>query len=273
MLAHANPAMLAAMAEYLASEDPYGERAGIEAAFQRIGRAATMVALVHHQVWCAHREAAWRTGLLDRDREVAALIVEGEDWVRETEGHPTVLISPMTVALSDAAWVIAAAVGAVAPGRRVVIDGDTGIVGATDPGAPGSGTATVRSIVDALAGHGVFSTCADFVPRTRDAVYVELFGKRHPISASCVSVASQPNTMLLPCLVLHGRDGGLRCKFYEPILVAIDNGPQSIDRRAWSHRAVAQLVGVTLETLIREAPHQWQLLTGLHQLGRWLGRP
>lgn len=268
LLATADAGALEALTAHLVSDDPYGERRHLELALARVGRPGESEAAIRHQVWCAHREAAWRTGRLDAAALGSSLIMDGDHWAQETEGYPTVLISPMTLALSDASWVIAHAIPRLAPQRPVLVYGDglePGDIGIADVDArmAGDGRDALRRIRETLAARGVFCTYADFVYDGHEATRVELFGRPHPISSAFVGLASQPNTMLLPCLLTRTADDAVRCCFSEPTLVTIEPGPQSTAQRIWHHRMVAQLVGTTLETLIGEAPLQWQLLATL----------
>lgn len=267
LLANADAARMATLADELAATDPYGERTHLEAALSRVGRPGEARAVLNHQLWCAHREGAWRTGRLDPETLAASLVIDGERWLGETEGHPTVLVSPMTTALSDASWVIAQAIRLFAPDRRVLVYGDglePGDIGIEEIDArmAGDGRTVLREILGALTAGGVFCTYADFVYEGREAVRISLFGAAHAISSAFVGLASRPNTMLLPCLLTRAGDAGIRCRFWEPTLVTCDPAPGA-EERILQHRVVAQLVGTILERLIAEAPLQWQLLATL----------
>jgi hypothetical protein len=268
LLADADAERLAALTSQLVADDPFGERPHLDAALARVGRPGEAHEAIGHQVWCAHREAAWRTGRLDPASIASSLLIEGEQWAIETDGYATVLVSPMTIALSDASWVIAHALRRLAPGRRLRVYGDG--IEPCDIGIPeidarvaGGGLVALRDILDVLTAGGVFCTYADFVYQGHEAVQIDLFGGPHAISSAFVGLAARPNTMLLPCLLTRGPGDRIRCRFSEPTMVAGEAGPQSTGQRIWQHRSVAQLVATMLEALIAEAPLQWQLLATL----------
>jgi hypothetical protein len=279
LLALASDEALSHLAEQLKEEDPYGELPHLEAALTRVGLFGrdAIVAVLRHQLWCAYRESAWRTGRFDVDAMTRSLVLQGTDWARETEGHPTVLIAPMTLALPDASWIVAYAIPALAPGRSVTLYGEdveAGSVGfaEVDKRMAGSGRAALRNILEALAVGGVFCTYPDFVYEGHEAIEVQLFGSLHPISSAFVSVASLPGTMLLPTLASHGDGEELVCRFFEPIMIADESPPEDVEHRAWRRSNVAQLVASVLEMLIAEAPHQWRLLATLSHDSPQMGR-
>lgn len=268
LLGGADADALETLTAELVTGDTYGERAHLEAALARVGRPGEAYAFLRHLVWCGHREAAWRAGRLDPATMAASLVIEGGEWARETEGHATVLVSPMTVALSDASWVIAHALGRLAPERRVIVYGDgldAGSIGIPEIDArmAGDNRATLRAILEVLAAGGVFCTYADFVYQEREAVQIELFGVPRAISSAFVGMAARPNTMLLPCVLTRGDGDAIHCRFTEPTLVTCEPGLHSTEQRVWQHRSVAHLVGAILEALIAREPLQWQLLATL----------
>ena len=235
--------------------------------------AGRVAAALRHELWCAHREAAWRMRRVDLQAAQVDLVIEGAEWVRETAGRPTILISPMTLSLADASWIVTHAIGALAPDREVVLYGegvDAGDVGFAEvdrrmverwwrrSSSPDPGCAHRRRRLPA-------PMRTSMLPRYgSSAASVQLFGRPHPISAAFVTIASRPGVMLLPCLTSRGSTGTPTCRFFEPIEVANEALlPATLKRAPGAGAQVAQLVASILEMLIREAPHQWRLLATL----------
>lgn len=267
LLALASDEIVSHIAENFAREDPYGEVAFLKAAMARLGLCGdgNLAAVLGHQLWCAHRESAWRSNRLDTGSRAPSFALQGADWVRQTVGYPTVLIVPMMLALQDVSWILTQAIHELAPSRRVTLYGEeveAGSVGFSevDKRMAGSGRAALRNIMDALAAGGVYCTYPDFVFEGHEAMKVRFFGAPHPISSAFVSIASRPGTMLLPTVAHRGEGDNLVCRFFEPILVEDGGRYESVEERTWRRANVAQLVASLLEMLIAEAPQQWRLL-------------
>lgn len=247
---------VARLADWLATADPYNER-------ERVSQALTLVspeggdlrAHVEHQLWCAWRQAAWTSGLADP----LSIRIEGADWLQETEGLPTLLVTPMTLAPGDAMDAIARL---NTTGRPCVVFGedfDVGRGGVSNGVEVVSGMsgATIRRIVEVLGAGGVLCTYPDFVYEGRDAESIPLFGTKRPVSSGFLSLAARHGTMLLPLVCLR-EPAGIVVHLEEPL--CIEGGDVA---REDARGRVAQAVAELLETLIRQAGEQWLLLPTL----------
>jgi len=262
-LASVDERALPAIAQTLLREDPYGDAAHIDAALAMSGAdGEALAAAIEHQLWCTWREVKW----LRQSNCSAELSIEGSEWIAETNGHPTVLVSPMTLALADTMDVVRQALERHSPGRPLVLYGEDLRDKEVPPEAAerlaGDGMDAMRRILATLRAAGVFATYADFVHEGHPAVSVQLLGRPRPLSSSFVSLAAEPGTYLLPCL-LRRVSGGISCRLYEPVVVA-DEDPGGGGEARRSRRArVAQLIADLLSQLVALVPHQWLLLSTL----------
>lgn len=272
LLAIASTDQLSRIARQLQADDPYGERTHLRKALARMGLTAAddMAAVLEHQLWCVHREAAWACGTADTGSLAKSFVIEGAEWAMQTEGHPTVLVAPMMLALADASWLLTQAIPTLAPDRQVTLYGEEVVAGQAgfpevDKRIAGSGRAALQAILDSLSTGGVFCTYPDFVYDGHEALSVSFFGAPRPMSASFASIASRPGTMLLPVLASRaGTEGdGLLCRFFEPVFIPDDGRTEDMEQRRLRRQRIAQLVARMLEDLISEQPHQWRLLPTL----------
>jgi hypothetical protein len=246
---------LAELAEWIEQADPYTEVAKTTRALElaSAGRTTTPRPRDHfeHRLWCA-----WRDATLGCGRAAPLPIrVEGESWLRETEGRPTLIVTPMTVATGDALHAIAE----LTTGRRCVVYGEEAAL--YDVGAnalvTGDSGGTAATVLSVLREGGALCTYADFVYDGRAACPMPLFGTERPASSGFLSLASRVGTMLLPLVCLRA-GGELVVHCEEPVL--IEAAPE---RRHAARTAVASVVGELLEGLISLAPEQWRLLPSL----------
>jgi hypothetical protein len=249
-------AQLARLATSLATADPYGERAALAEALTLASADPDTRAHLEHRLWCARRQAAWTTGLA---RPLPCRL-EGASWLRETAGHPTILVTPMTLAPSDGLRVIAR----LNPGRDAIVYGEAAPddLGGGD-GLPevvsGGGSPALRRILEVLRGGGVMCTYPDFVYDGHAAAPIVLFGTRRAVSAGFLSLAARDDTMLLPLICVRAGEEVV-VHVNEPLRVEIGDGPTD---RALQRAAVAAAVAEMLEELIAVAPAQWLLLPTL----------
>lgn len=241
------------LADWVCERDPYGELTRLRAALGLVDpRDDDLHGHVRHQLWCAWRQASWTAGLA---RPLPAVVAAGQQWLDETRGHPTVLVSPMTMTTADALHTVSAVfadrhVVAVGEGAIPQYDAEISVVN----GDVGS----IRHVLRHLAAGGVLGTYADFVYADRDAEPTVMFGRARPISSGFVAVASRPGTMLLPTVMRRSDDEQIAMEFDEPILV--QGMPQ--DARS-ARKSMRQLIAQLLESLIRRNPQQWLLLPTL----------
>jgi hypothetical protein len=259
LLAALPSSALVDMATDLARCDPYNEVAFISAALDRTGSQSGPDAVYAHQMWCAWREARWLTGALDASS--LSITVEGQEWLNETDGHPTVMLTPMTVGLSDAAAVF----GRCAGSRASIVYGEGIRLNDMPRNAmrlpiAEDGRIGIKHIRDTLAKNGIFCTYPDFVYGGHATLPVRLFGTLRPISAGYVALlAGRGDTIVVPAVLL--RDGEsiiLRCQ--EPFCVPSCPDP---NLRAVFRQQLADCCATHLEELIRIDPAQWLLLNTL----------
>jgi hypothetical protein len=251
------------LAHEIAASDPFGEARFIARALAHVsdGRNCDPLPFIEHQLWCAWREARWQCKTL-RSGEVRLEVVNGH-WLAETQGHPTLFLTPMTLALSDAVLAIQRLVG----GRPVILYGEG--IDAIESGNPvprdwiaGEGRSAVRRIRRTLDTKGVFCTYPDFVYEGHAACQTRLFNLPRPMSSGFVSIAAQTDTMLLPCVLLRQGDA-LVAHFEEPTHVVFEDAELSKSSRLAAMEEIAPAIAGHLESLIRLAPHQWLLLPTL----------
>jgi hypothetical protein len=245
---------LGSRAGWIEQADPYNEVAKTARALDLASAGVTAPpprAHFEHRLWCAWRDAAWGCG------RAAALPIrlEGEQWLRETEGRPTLIVTPMTLATGDALHAIAELTG----GRRCVVYGEEDAL--YDVGAnalvTGDSANAAATVLSVLREGGALCTYADFVYGGHAAAPMPLFGIERPVSSGFLSLASRAGTMLLPLICLH-RGAQLVVSCEEPVVIEAE--PQ---RRHAARAAVAGVVGELLEGLIARAPEQWRLLPSL----------
>ncbi len=259
LLAGSSGAEVEELAAAVATADPYREGPALARALEIAGGSSDLIAdHVAHRLWCAWRQAQWTC---DRARplEVEAVDI---DWLRETAGHPTVLVAPMTLAVPD---VLNAISGLMPPGRSVVVFGesmdevDAGVSAGLEM-ATGPARRVTPRVTETLGRGGIFCTYADFVYDGRGAQPVELFGTKRPLSSGFLKLAARDGTMLLPLIALR-RGETIAVQFEEPLQISLTEDLAADPGAA--RRAVAPLVAHALEALIAPAPEQWLLLPTL----------
>ncbi|MCI4062691.1 hypothetical protein MRQ36_08945 [Micromonospora sp. R77] len=257
VLGDRGPAEVDELAGWLAAGDPYRENRRIGQALAAVGGDSGPDAVrrvLAHQLWCAWRQARWTAGAA---RPLPTTQVVGAEWLAETAGHPTVLVSPLTVPAPDALHAVAEVFG----DRPLVAFGEDTSSAELPAGVRvpvvSEGSGALRRILATLADGGVLCTYPDFVYPGRGVEPVTLFGRRRPISAGFVSLAARPGTMLLPA-VLHRRGDRLVLRLEEPLLV----GDRPADR-ASARAGLRQVLADVLAALISRAPEQWLLLPTL----------
>lgn len=270
-----------ALADWVVTTDPYGECVAIARALRTVADAssgspdaraagessqpASVRAFIAHQLWCAWRQAAWTSGLATP----LPLRVEGDAFVRETVGHPTIIVAPMTLSTADAMTVVQH----FSASRPCVVFGeDVGETGSADEQfevVSGQSSAGLRRIIHTLRRGGLFLTYPDFVYDGRSTETMPLFGRLRPVSSGFLTLAMRPGTMLLPLVCLRQGDA-VTLRFQEPLCVEDDPASAGLGERSGESRGaargravVAGAIGMLLESAIAVAPAQWQLLPTL----------
>jgi hypothetical protein len=229
----------------IGAADPYGEMPALARAAAIVGSHVDPLDWLAHRLWCAKRRAQ-----ADRRPELV-MRLEGEGHLRETFGHPTVLVSPMTMDTADALDLIRR----VLADRTLVVFGedvsadDIAVEGIEVP-EPGQ---EISHILEVLGRGGVYCTYGDFAYRGRAVVPISLFGRPRAMSRGWVRIAARAGTMLLPLVML--RDGGDRALVtcQEPTLVQGRGDLQLLAEHLAGH----------LQQGIEAAGAQWLLLPTL----------
>ena len=253
---------IARIARDVVIADPFNERDHLRAAFDMIapGKFLDAGRAIEHQLWCACREARWRSGTLGCE---LPLRVSNAHYLQETSGHPTIVIAPMTMRLGDAS----STVRRVFAERPVIFYGeevDSGTLGAGFDGAQvaGDGLTAVRRIESVLRSGGILCTYADFAYLGHAAREMTLFGRSRPVASGLLTLAVRFGAMLLPMVALRNGDG-IHVVVQEPIRLE-GGGPRLRgDDKQLAMDAVAGAIAESLESLIRLAPQQWLLLATL----------
>jgi hypothetical protein len=252
----------------LLQRDPYGTVGLLRAAFSIVGSPARPVAAVEHSLWCAVREARWLRGRLRHEDVGEALQVEGCEHLQACMGHPTVLISPMTLGTHDALAIVRTLHARHGRGAPLACYGEgmESLVSLRPELSRlfvGAAMAGMRRALDTLSSGGIFVTYPDFVYAGHVALPGRLFGTPRPLSAGFAGLCARPGTRLLPCLMTR-RGSRLQVRFYPAVVYADPAGlPAGAPGRNVARRVVARVTSGILEALIRERPEQWRLLATL----------
>ena len=218
-------------------------------------------------LWVEHRQALWRSGRINSAETVGCqLNVEGREHVEATEGHPTVLITPMMLAYEDALWMthsLGASREVALYGEDVFEEGSFSrvaqILGLTNIALVGASPSSARVVLRILRRGGTFLTYPDFVYRGHKVQHSRLFGIKWPFSSSFIALCANPGNMLLPCY-FRREANEITSVFAEP--VQVPPREKDADRR-WVMHLVAATVARLLEEMILANPTQWLLLLTL----------
>jgi hypothetical protein len=219
---------------------------------------------VEHQLWVHKRRALWLSGQIQSKNDVGLKWrVDGEENYLATEGRPTVLISPMTLAYEDALWLSSQ----IFSPREVAMYGE-GLV----PDRMYSQiqrvfdletihlVSSALAIVRVLRKGGLFLTYPDFVYRSHRAHRANFFGMQWPMSLGFISICSKPGTLLIPACLSHVGEE-IVFRFFEPVEIE-SCGEGQTDKR-WTQYLVGAAVARMLEEMVLCNPAQWQLLPTL----------
>jgi len=242
----------------LCEEDPYGENTRMQEALARlgVGDSGALRLWYGHLLTCMKREAAY----LEHSGSYCTPSIEyqGERWLAETEGQPTLLVSPMTQALPDVLEVMSR----LPASRPLIVYGESLSVDA-DPRlahlSAGEGLAAVRRIGKVLRDKGILCTYLDFVYEGHMGVTVSMFGRPRPLSSGFVSLAARHGAMLLPVVIRSVDDmrgERLRVLFEEPVAVPRLTEAVMVSERPYLAQSMADM----LSDLILRCPSQWLLL-------------
>lgn len=268
----ATPAQIEQLAQLVASKDLLHYATATRGAAQllplEINEEEFVQRHLEQLLWIEHRQALWRSGRVHSAESVGCqLNVEGREHLEATEGHPTVLITPMMLAYEDALWMT----HSLGASREVALYGEdvfeegafsrvAQILGLTNVSLVGASPASARVALRILRRGGVFLTYPDFVYRGHKVQHSRLFGMKWPFSSSFIALCASPGNMLLPC---HFRReaNDITIVFAEPVQIP-PREKGDVDRR-WVMHLVAATVARLLEEMILANPAQWLLLLTL----------
>jgi len=266
------PAQIEELAQLVATKDLLHYATAIRAATKLLPLDVEEDQLVQPHLeqllWVEHRQALWRSGRIDSPETVGCrLRVEGREHQDATEGHPTVLITPMMLAFEDALWMTHSLSGSrdvALYGEDVFEEGSFSqiakILELENVVLVGGSPASARVALRILRRGGYFLTYPDFVYRGHKVQHSRLFGMKWPFSSSFIALCAIPGTMLLPCHFRHDAND-ITAVFAEPVQIpAREDG--DVDRR-WVMHLVAATVARLLEEMILANPAQWLLLLTL----------
>ena len=268
----ATPAQIEELAQLVAEKDLLHYATAIRTATKLLPLELREDALVQPHLeqllWVEHRQALWRSGRIQSAESVGCkLNITGREHRDATEGHPTVLITPMMLAFEDALWMTHSLSGS----RDVALYGEdvfeegvfsqiAKILGLTNVTLVGASPASARVALRILRRGGYFLTYPDFVYRGHKVQHSRLFGMKWPFSSSFIALCAIPGTMLLPC---HFRReaNDITVEFAQPVQIP-PREEGEVDRR-WLMHLVAATVARLLEEMILANPAQWLLLLTL----------
>jgi len=218
-------------------------------------------AVYFHQLNVLRRESRWllrETSFVEFRKQ---LQVKGQEWLKEADGAPTVVISPMQVYPSDGVAVCAS----LFSGRRLAFYGE-GLASEQYAHIESpiefvkQGFAGVRAADEVLTNNGVFCTHPDFVHTSHGAVSGSLFGTDRPYASAFAQLCARPRCVLLP-LNIDCRLDRVEVEFLEP--TQMPDVPAKELRTDETLSKVVRFVGSTLESIIRRRPESWVLLNTL----------
>lgn len=245
--------LLAAMdittiANQLVAEDYYRDGAKMREAAQLVG--ADLGDWYYHRLWCAKREA------LGHRADALSFNVVGGEYRDETQGWPTILVTPMTLPMADALSVVSM----LSERRETIVFGhevyaDDVPENRIDVADPRRGRAKpqIESVLDR---GGIYCTYADFAYADVSTHQVPLFSRSRAMSTGWLKLAARHGTMLLPMLCRRINDTEINVEFAEPIHIESFSATPDIG-------AAAGLAVEILEEQIRLEPAQWLLLPTL----------
>jgi hypothetical protein len=258
------------MVQRIANTDPYREGKRLQAALNRAFPSSgyTTADFIQHQLWCSWREAQWQNGCLTA--ETVSFHIENKHFCDETNGYPVLLLTPMTVTLSDSVFLIQQLAASYVE-RAVILYGEgidaiRGHNPVHEKWIAGDGLQALKRIKKTLSQGGILCTYPDFVyAGHRSFLIPQFFGRQRPVASGFISLAckqhiAEKNTMLLPCMVKR-EENELVMVFEEPIEIDLLNAHAFSKEQ--QKAAVAELIGETLEGLIQQVGYQWCLLPTL----------
>jgi hypothetical protein len=266
-LASASPGQLKAVASDIVSGDLFQFPSVIRAAARLLPIKVDLDDFTHehveHLLWIQHRRAYWRARQnFGKESAGCPIDVKGLENAEMTDGFPTIVISPMTVAYEDALWTMCMISGK----RNVAIYGQGLFRDLFFEQTVSAFSAAhihlvsgPREILETLERNGIFLTYADFVYDGHPVQRTSFWGRPWPFSSAFIGLCARDGTMLLPASFVHDADG-ITLSFREPVQISL---PEETTDRRWSRSLVAATVARLVEETILENPVQWQLLVTL----------
>lgn len=224
---------------------------------------------IEHLLWAHKRVAMWRCGNQASRHSLACQTkVIGADYLMQTEGYPTIAISPMTLPYEDALWVtrkIFASRDLIMYGEDISMGGGfdkvNEVFGLKNFNVVGAGKSAPRAILQVLNKSGVFLTYPDFVYEGHKVHRTKFMGVEWPFSSSFLSLCMRENTMLLPVFLRRSSGNCLEITFEQPVYIA--ESMESSKDRIWAKHFIAATLADILQRLISREPAHWLLLSSL----------
>ena len=255
-----------AVSEKLVRENTYGDLQVLEKTVYSIWGEQSAQPFISHNLWCAHREAVYRTDGGDQAWEGMRFDIDGIENLLQTKDRPTIVISPMTLCTDDAMESIMTVFRQQQPDRKIVCYGEdmesylerkpeqrSIFVGDTISG--------IRKILGVLREGGVFLTYPDFVYSQHNAIKGRLFGLPRAFSAGLLKIALHSDAIFLPAITRHQPDS-IEIKFFGPVARPVDGIAPGHDH-SLQEQVLAMVIGRLLEALILQVRNQWRLLPTL----------
>jgi lauroyl/myristoyl acyltransferase len=190
--------------------------------------------------------------------ELPHVDVDGFDNLIATEGAPTIIIAPMTLATVDALALLTFLI----KNRTAIVYGEH-INDAYKSYIPDNfflidrRNLRMNSLYKQLMNGGVLCTYPDFVYSGHQTFPGELFGRPRLYSSAFVKLCAIPGAAIVPLIAVYNADR-IEVKIDPGIELETGEGARSINVAV-----IVALIQSLLERLIRAAPTAWLLLTSL----------
>lgn len=247
-------------------ENTFGDIALLEKLVTGVWKESSCLPFIRHSLWCAHREAYWRMPATSERKNTTCFKVRGEEHLLNTHGHPTIVISPMSLCTDDAMEAVQRALSCNQPGRPIICYGED-MENFLDRNPhhqflfANDSLQGIRTIINVLQQGGIFLTYPDFVYRHHHAIQHKLFGINRSYSAGLIKIAAHTHAALLPATLKHCNDTIEIC-FFSPIPGSNFSQHNSTPRPV-KEQALTIFISRLLESLILQIPNQWRLLPTL----------
>jgi hypothetical protein len=261
-----NDKKMRSFSDKIMREDTYGDLQLLETTIHSIWDEPSAQPFIEHNLWCAHREAIYRTCGRDAAWDGWKLDIDGIDSLLQTAEQPTIVISPMTLCTDDAMESILTVLRQQQPNRKIICYGedmDSYLKRKPEQRSifAEDNVSGIRKILQVLREGGVFLTYPDFVYRQHNAVKGKLFGLPRAFSAGLLKIAMHSDALFLPALSRRQPDG-IEIRFFGSVARPANAAASALDR-SLQEQVLVTVAGRLLEALILQVPNQWRLLPTL----------